>query len=148
MIVYFCCAGGPTSMFFAKCAKSIFQNEDKIYVDNIRKVISLYKEGRLNNYELIFAQGTGFTATKSFFEENHFKEYVDMVYLLPQVAFNLPKFKENLDPYKIPCKALSVEECADVFKDLKKAKRVFKDLADRYNLKFKDDLSGVKVKFG
>lgn len=148
MIVYFCCAGGPTSMFFAKCARTIFKNEDTIYVDNIRKVVPLYTAGELKDYDLIFAQGTGFTATKTFFEENHFKEYVDMVYLLPQVTFNLPKFKEHLDPYNIPCRALSVEECADVFKDLKKAKRVFKDLADKYSLDFKEDLSDTKVKFG
>lgn len=148
MMVYFCCAGGPTSMFFANCARTIFKNEDKIYVGNIRKVTKQYADGELGDYDLIFAQGTGFSATKMFFEENHFKEYVDMVYLLPQVAFNLPKFKEFLDPYNIPCRALKVEECADVFKDLKKARRVFSDLAERYDLEFKEDLSDTKVKFG
>lgn len=76
MIVYFCCAGGPTSMFFANCARRIFKNEDKIYVDNIRKAVRKYLNGELDNYDLIFAQGTGFSATHEFFSENHFSELV------------------------------------------------------------------------
>ncbi|WP_294406557.1 hypothetical protein [uncultured Clostridium sp.] len=148
MIVYFCCAGGPTSMFFANCARRIFKNEDKIYVDNIRKAVKKYYNGELKNYDLIFAQGTGFSATREFFSENHFKELVDMVCLLPQVTFNLPKFKEHLDPMNIQCRTLTVNDCADVFKDIKKARSVFKELSEKYDLEFKENLEELHISFG
>lgn len=147
MIVYFCCAGGPTSMFFANCARRIFKNEDKIYVDNIRKAVEKYLNGELDNYDLIFAQGTGFSATQEFFRENHFKELVDMVYLLPQVTFNLPKFKEHLDPMNIQCRTLTVNDCADVFKDIRTARRVFRELSEKYYLEFKENLEELHISF-
>lgn len=134
MIAYFCCAGSGTSLVYAEAVKEIIKNNDKIYVDSIANITRKLEKGELKEYDIMFAHGTGLSGTESFFRQHNFKDLVDFVYMMPQVAFNLKAFKKYLDPYNIPVRAMTPKELTEILFDKNKSKVIFEELFEKYNL--------------
>lgn len=130
---FFCCAGSGTSQEYAKMVKKELGKDDpRVYVDYIKNVVKKFNNGELENYDIVLAHGQGISVNQAYFEQNKFKEMVNAVYMMPQAGPNLFCFKQNLDPYNIPCRVLTPKECTDVLLNLKNIRIVFKDIADKY----------------
>lgn len=134
MVIYICCAGSGTSLVYANWIKNQLNNDDKVLVDFMSNVAAKYKSGELNKYELVLAHGSGFVSIPHYFEEQNFKDIVSLVYMMPQVAFNLPKFKEALEPYGIHCLALTPKKLTDATIHNEKVLDYLKEDIEKYNL--------------
>ncbi|WP_294406554.1 hypothetical protein [uncultured Clostridium sp.] len=134
MIAYFCCAGSGTSLVYAEAIKAVVKDNEKIYVDSISNITRKLARSELKEYDIMFAHRTGLSGTEAFFREHNFKDLVDFVYMMPQVAFNLKAFKQYLDPYNIPVRAMTPKELTEILLDKNKTEGIFKELFEKYNL--------------
>lgn len=137
MVIYICCAGSGTSLVYANWIKEQLNNDDKVLVDFMSNVTAKYNSGELAKYELVLAHGSGFVSIPKYFEDQKFKDIVNLVYMMPQVAFNLPKFKEALEPHGIHCLAFSPKELTDATLHHEKVLDYLREHILKYNLKCK-----------
>lgn len=136
MVVYICCAGSGISLVYANWIKEALNNDKRILVDFMNNVTKKYIAGELDNYDLVLAHGSGFVSIPGYFNETKFKEIVNLVYMMPQVAFNLPQFKKALEP-NIPCLAFSPKKMTYATLDHSKTIEFLKEDIKSYDLKCK-----------
>lgn len=134
--IYICCAGSGTSLFYANMIKAQLNNDSRILVDFMFNVTKKYNRGELDQYDLVLAHGSGFVSIPHYFEEHKFKDIINLVYMMPQVAFNLLKFKEALESYGIHCLALSPAKLTDAIMNKKCIDYLREDI-EKYNLDYK-----------
>ncbi len=135
MVVYICCAGSGTSLCYANWIKEQLGYDKRILVDFMENVTKKYKSGELDKYDLVLAHGSGFVSIPRYFEETNFKDIVNLVYMMPQVAFNLPKFKQALEPAGIHCLAFTPKKITNATIDKSKTIDYLKEDMKNFGLK-------------
>lgn len=134
MVIYICCAGSGTSLEYATWIKEQLNNSDKVLVDFMANVTEKYDSGELDKYDLVLAHGSGFVLIPRYFEEKKFKEIINMVYLMPQVACAKKGFDSYLAQFGIPTIALTPKILKDVILDNKQVLKYLKEHVKQYNL--------------
>lgn len=109
MVVYICCAGGGTSSLLCKKISKVSKDNFKIYMDSIETIISDLKASNLSEYDLVLAYGPVGLLTKSFIEEYEIYNFIDLVFLAPQIRFEIKRVKTILTPYNIPVETIDMK---------------------------------------
>lgn len=108
MIVYICCAGGATSGMLCTKIKAAASKEMKIHIDSIDYVLKEVSNGGLKGFDIIFAYGAASLVTKNYIKDRDFDKYIDLILVSPQVRFEIPRIKDVVLPYNIPCEGIDM----------------------------------------
>lgn len=107
MIVYICCAGGLTSSLFCSNIQDA-EEDNKIFVDDIKTVFTLYKKGQLGRCDYVLTYGPAENINKAFIDEYNFEDFIDLILISPQARFLLKSITNLVSPLNIPCDVIDM----------------------------------------
>lgn len=109
MLVYVCCAGGATSGMLCTKIRKAGEKDYKIYVDDIETVLRKEKHGELEAFDIRLAYGPVGLLSDRFVKEYAIDKYVDLVYIAPQVRFQVKEAEKLLGKYQIKCSPIDMK---------------------------------------